>query len=93
MPDQQKLYLILVRYITQHGRITKSEMVIQAEHSTFAAAEQAARGMNLKTLAKNYKLLENDVLVGVRIELFVKTEKDEKRLRTYTLQAEPENRF
>jgi len=87
MRGTRKPYLVLVRYTIRHGRILKSEMAIQNEYDTFAEAEQAARSMDLKKLAENYKLRRDDALVGVRIEMFSKSERGERRLRIYTLKA------
>ena len=93
MHDSQKSYRVLVRYTIRRDRIYKSEMVPLNGYQSFAEAQQAVQGMRLKELAENYKLDKGDVLAGLRIEIFRKTERGERRVRVYSLSIESENWF
>jgi hypothetical protein len=93
MSDPRKSYRVLVRYTIRHDRIFKSEMVPLNEYDSLAEVEQALRGMDLTKLAKNYELRKDDVLAGVRIEIFKKAERGERRVRVYALKTESENWF
>jgi hypothetical protein len=68
----------------------KSEMVPLNEYNTFDEAGQAARGMTPKKLTKKLKLRKNDALVGIRIEVFIKTGWGDRRVKVHTLNLAPE---
>ncbi|MFZ0820043.1 MAG: hypothetical protein WAM91_08225 [Candidatus Acidiferrales bacterium] len=80
-----KEYLVFARYIFRHGRVNKSELVRLNRYDTRAEAERAVRGMNLRKMAKDYKLRGDDRLLELRIEGFVMKEGGEKRFKANVL--------
>jgi len=83
-----KSYVVMTRYIARRAGNWHSSLTPAGEYQTAAEAAKAVNRIIPAELAKSYKPKEGYLLVQIRIELYQRTAKGDRRIRCVSFDIE-----